>query len=50
MCLLVVAKGSSSEHRPMYFAFRLLMGEMLDVARYGLQGGKLGLVCPGWYA
>jgi len=27
---------------------RLLLGEMLDVAKYGPYGGKLGLLCQGW--
>ena len=25
-----------------------LLGEMLDVARYGQYGGKLRLLCQGW--
>jgi len=28
----------------------LLLGEMLDVGRYGPYGGKLRLLCQGWYA
>jgi len=34
-----VAKGSFSDHWPLYLVLTLLLGEMLDVARYGPHGG-----------
>jgi hypothetical protein len=40
-----VAKSSFSEHLPLWFAWTLVSGEMLDVARYGQYGGKLRLLC-----
>ena len=33
----------------MYRVLTLLFGEMLDVARYGPQGGKLSPFCQGSY-
>jgi len=41
--------GSFSEHWPLYLVLTSFLGEMLDVARHGPHGGKLGLVCQGWY-
>jgi hypothetical protein len=35
ICQLEVEKCSISEHRPLYHVLTLLLGEMLDVARYG---------------
>ena len=48
-CQLVLATGSFSEHRPLYSVSTLLIGEMLEVARYGPHGGKLHLVYRGWW-
>jgi len=31
-----------------YLVLTLLLGKMLDVARYGPYGGKLHLLCQGW--
>ena len=45
---LEVANDSFSEHCPLYIVLTLLLGEMLDVARYGPHGGKLRLLCQGW--
>jgi hypothetical protein len=44
ICLPDVAKGYFSDFRLLYIVFSLLLGEMLDVVRYGLYGGKLGLL------
>ena len=49
ICPPVVAKGSFSEHWLLYLVLTLLLGEMLDIARNGLHGGKLRLLCQGWY-
>jgi len=49
ICLLEVAKSTFLEHWPLKFALTLLLGEMLDVARYGQYGGKLHLLCQGCY-
>jgi len=43
-----VGKGSFSENLPLYLVLTLLLGEMLDVARCGPNGGKLRLLCQGW--
>jgi len=49
--LLYLPTGSGHsallENWPLYLVLTLLLGEMLDVARYGPPGGKLGLVCQG---
>jgi len=45
---LEVAKGSFSEHWPLYLLLTLLLGEMLDVAKKEPYGGKLCLLCHGW--
>jgi len=42
-----VKKSSFSEHSPSYHVLTLLLGEMLDVARYGPHRGKLSLLCQG---
>jgi len=47
---LVVARCSFLEHSPLYYVLTILLCEMLDVARYGLHGGKLRLLCQSWYA
>jgi len=49
ICLLEVQKSSFSEHWPLYGELTLLLGKMLDVARYGPHGGKLCLLCQGSY-
>jgi len=49
MCPPGVAQDSYSDHWPLYPVFTLMMGEMLDVARWGPHGGKLRLSCQGWY-
>jgi len=49
ICLPKVAKSSFSKHWQLKFALTLLLGEMLDVASYGQYGGKLCLLCQGWY-
>jgi len=38
------------EHWTLHLVLTLLMGEMLDVARYRPHRGKLHLSCRGWYA
>jgi len=48
ICRPVVVKGSFSEHWPLYFVLTLLIGMMLDVARYGPHEGKLRLLCRVW--
>jgi len=48
ICLPEVAKDSFTEQRPLYLVLTLLLGEMLDVARYGPHGGMLSLLCQGW--
>jgi hypothetical protein len=48
ICLPEVANGSVSEDWPMYLVLTLLFGEMLDVARNGPHGGKMGLLWQGW--
>jgi len=40
---VAVLKSSLSQHRPLYLVLTLLLGEMLDVARYGRHGCKLSL-------
>jgi len=40
ICLPVTATGSFSEHCPLYFVLTSQMDEMLDLATYGLHGGK----------
>ena len=45
---LDVVKGSFSEHWPLYLVLTLLLGNMLDVARYRPHGGKLHLLCQVW--
>ena len=45
ICLPEVAKGSFSENWPLYLVLTLLLGEMLDVARYGPHGRKLRHLC-----
>ena len=42
-----VMKGSFSEHWPLYSGLTLLMGKMLDVARYGPLVGQLCYFCQG---
>jgi len=49
ICLPGVAKSSFSEHWPWLFALTLLVGEMLDVPRYGQYGGKFRLLSQGWH-
>ena len=48
ICPPEVAKGSFSEHSPLYLVLNLLLGKMLDIARYRPHGGKLRLLCQGW--
>jgi len=48
-CQPELAKSSFSEHWPLQFAWTVLLGEMLDVARFGQYGGKLHLLCQSWY-
>ena len=48
ICRRDMATRSLSEHWPLYFVLTLLLGVMLDVARYGQYGGKLRLLCQGW--
>jgi len=48
ICPPEVAKGSFSDHWPLYLVLTLLLGEMLDDARNGPHGGKLRLLCQGW--
>jgi len=45
ICLAEMATGSFSKHGALYFVLTLLMGEMLDVATYGPDGGKLRQLC-----
>jgi hypothetical protein len=50
ICLPQVAKDSFSAHSPLFLMFTWLLGEMLDVARYGLQWGTLRLYIKiGWF-
>jgi hypothetical protein len=42
-------KSSFLEYWPQYFELTLLLGKMLNVARYGPHGGTLHLLCQGWY-
>jgi len=49
ICQLEVGNQSFWEYRKLYFGLNLLMGKMLDVARYGPHGGKLCLLCQGRY-
>jgi hypothetical protein len=49
ICQPEVVKRSVLEHSPLLFAWTLLLGKMLDVASYGQYGGKLRLLCQGWY-
>jgi hypothetical protein len=48
ICLPEVVKGSFSEHESLNVVLTLLLGQMLDVARYGPHGSKLRLLCQGW--
>ena len=48
-CMLEVVNSSFSEHWSMTQVFPLLLGEMLNVARYRPHGGKLTLWCQGSY-
>jgi len=48
ICPLELVKGSFSHHGTSYLVLTLLLGEMLDVGRYGPPGGKLSLLGHGW--
>jgi hypothetical protein len=37
------------EHWPLYCVLTMMLGEILDVARYGLHRGKLSRLCQGSY-
>jgi len=41
-------KSSCLDHWPLQFVLNLLLGERLDAATYGPDGGKLHLLCQGW--
>jgi hypothetical protein len=43
ICPLDGVKNSFSQRSPLLFVLTLLLGETLDVARYGQYGGKLHL-------
>jgi hypothetical protein len=47
ICLLEVSKDCDLEHSSRYFLLILLLGEMLDIATYGPDGGKLHLLFEG---
>jgi len=49
ICMPDVAKCSFLAHWPLLFVLTLLLGEMLDVEWYNQYGGKLRLLCQGWY-
>jgi hypothetical protein len=49
ICLLEVVKRSFSKLGPLLSVLKLLFGEMVHVATYGQYGGKLRLLCQGWY-
>jgi hypothetical protein len=47
ICPPEVAKGSFSEHPPLYLVLTLSLCKMLDVTRNGPPGGKLCNLCQG---
>ena len=49
ICPPEVWTSSFSEYSPLDLVLTLLLGEMLDVTRYGPNGGKLSRICQGLY-
>ena len=47
ICPPEAVNRSSLESSALMFVLTLLLGDMLHIARYGLQGSKLCLLCQG---
>ena len=50
ICLVRFVESSVSKRWLLYIVLTERMGAILDVARYGPDGGQLCLLCQGWYA